>query len=233
MKNYSLMPAAKQTDEEKILDLLERAGSRKRVLLQILTRCVVPQPVAGLNRCIDGLQVMSSSVFSPAVLCSWLEDAGALERQTGAGLPFVGPEPETECLGGVEYFKVGTPEELYYVTTDAGCKVLATNDPLEDMKKVFEKNHRYQPVIQRILALCNTEGGAGLETIALDVGNDPLLKHPALYASYFLNLLEESGALTWRKSWQTTEVGREGLELLAEIKARPETEASEECACND
>ena len=47
--------------------------------------------------------------------------------------------------------------------------------------------------------------------------NDPLVQKPRLYAPHFVDKLEQCDALEWRKAWFTTETGKQGLEMLADV----------------
>ena len=48
-----------------------------------------------------------------------------------------------------------------------------------------------------------------------------------LYAPHFVDKLEKCDALEWRKAWFTTEIGKQGLEMLADVVDEPTAEYEE------
>ena len=75
--------------------------------------------------------------------------------------------------------------------------------------------------------LCNDASGATTPTINGVVDNDPLVQKPRLYAPHFVDKLEKCDALEWRKAWFTTEIGKQGLEMLADVVDEPTAEYEE------
>ena len=53
--------------------------------------------------------------------------------------------------------------------------------------------------------------------IAKRVDKDPLVQNPRYYGNNFVNKLEKCDAVVWEDCWKTTEVGRAGLERLADV----------------
>ena len=60
------------------------------------------------------------------------------------------------------------------------------------------------------------------------VDNDPLVQKPRLYAPHFVDKLEKCDALEWRKAWFTTEIGKQGLEMLADVVDESATDSKED-----
>lgn len=212
-------PANERPAEERTADLLASMAPRRKVLLSILAHCFEPRPVAQVNALVDELQQNNFSVYSAANLCALLEKAGALERVTADGQPAddVESEPRVVVVDGVEYLEAGDPVEVCWLATDAGRAAVEADKPLERLRDLLDHDAAYLPIYKRILALCAAEGGAKTPDINAAVDNDPLVQKPRFYAPHFVDKLEKCDALAWQKAWVVTEVGRAGLEMLADV----------------
>lgn len=207
-----------RTAEERTRDLFARMAPHRATLLGILSLCVEPHTASEVDAFVDELRAGDFSVFSSASLCAHLEKAGALERVMPEGADPAAPaEPRTIVVDGIEYLEAAKAPELSWVTTPVGKNVLDADDPARRMRDLFVTEARYLPIFQRILELCADEEGATVPALGEAVDDDPLVQEPRFYASYFVDLLDKCGALQWQKTWHITEVGREGLALLAEI----------------
>lgn len=212
-------PADERPAEERTADLLASMAPRRKVLLSILAHCFEPRPVAQVNALVDELQQNNFSVYSAANLCALLEKAGALERVTADGQPAddVESEPRVVVVDGVEYLEAGDPVEVCWLATDAGRAAVETDKPLERLRDLLDRDAAYLPIYKRILVLCAAEDGAKTPDINAAVDNDPLVQKPRFYAPHFVDKLEKCDALAWQKAWVVTEVGRAGLEMLADV----------------
>lgn len=214
------VPAADERPaEERIADLLKAMAPRRKVLLSILAKCNEAQPVAEVNALVDELQQNNFSVYSAANLCTLLEKAGALERITADGQPAddVELEPQVVVVDGVEYLEASEPVEICWATTDAGRAAVEADKPLERLRDLLDQDAAYQVIYKRILTMCAAEGGAKTPAINDAVDKDPLVQKPRFYAPHFIDKLEKCDALAWQKTWVTTDIGRAGLELLADV----------------
>ena len=218
--------------EERIADLLKAMAPRRTVLLGILTACDEPQPASAVNARVDELQENNFSVYSAANLCSLLEKAGAIERVTAEGEPAenIEAEPQTVVVDGVEYLEAREPVEIYWRITEPGRAALEADKPLERLRALLDEDAAYAPIYQRILRLCAADGGTTTPTINNAVDHDPLVQKPRFYAPHFVDRLEKCDALAWRKAWCITDIGRAGLDMLADVvdegapaAAQPET----------
>ena len=216
-------PADERPAEERTADLLASMAPRRNVLLSILAHCFEPRPVAQVNALVDELQQNNFSVYSAANLCALLEKAGALERVTADGQPAddVESEPRVVVVDGVEYLEAGDPVEVCWLATDAGRAAVEADKPLERLRDLLDHDAAYLPIYKRILALCAAEGGAKTPDINAAVDNDLLVQKPRFYAPHFVDKLEKCDALAWQKAWVVTEVGRAGLEMLADVVDKP------------
>ena len=221
--------AATRTPEERIDDLFASMAPRRKVLLGILAFVETPQTVNDVNAHVDKLQEDNFSVYSAANLCSLLERAGAIERVTADGTPAdeVEVEPKTVVVDGVEYLEAAEPVEVFWRITEAGQAKLDSDKPIDRLRALLDEDAHYAVIYKRILTLCAADGGATTPTINGKVDNDPLVQKPRLYAPHFVDKLEKCDALEWRKAWYTTEIGKQGLEMLADVVDAPAAESEE------
>ncbi len=210
------IPAAERIDK-----LFESMAPRRKVLLGILAFISTEKkPVDEVNAEVDRLQEDNYSVYTAADLCNLLEKAGAIERVTAEGTPAdeVENEPKTVVVDGVEYIEVAEPVELFWQITEEGQAKLDSDKPLDRLHELLARDEQYAVIYKRILTMCSAESGATTPEINDAVDNDPLVQKPRLYAPHFTDLLEKCDAIEWRKAWYTTEVGKAGLEALAEVE---------------
>ena len=219
-----------RTPKERIDDLFDSMKDRRKELLGILDFCREPQSVDDVNDRVEELKKNSFSVYSGAHFCTLLENAGAIERRTAEGelAKDIQTEPEVVVEDGVEYLEAGTPEQSFWVTTADGIAALEADKPYERMEALLETDARYKPIYKRILTLCTEKNGTPIATINGAVNDDPLVKHPHLYAAHFVDKLEQCDALEYRDGWFTTEVGQKALELLADVLDEPAQDEDEE-----
>lgn len=205
--------------EERIADLFAAMAPRRKTLLGILAFCEEPMAVEEVNAHIDELQLHNASVYSPASLCELLKDAGALELITADGdiADNLEVEPVVVEEDGVEYLEPGEPLELFWRTTPEGMDAVNQDNPLERTRALLDEDVKYATIYKRILELADTEGGVTIKAINQVVDDDPLVKKPRLYAPHFVDKLEKSDAIEWNGAWQTTETGREALQLLSDV----------------
>lgn len=210
-----------RTAEDRTADLLQAMAPRRAVLLGALSFCQEPKPVSQVNNLIDELQRNNSSVYTAANLCSLLEKAGALERIAADGTPTanIEAEPHITVIDGVEYLEAERPAETFWRTTTAGSVAVEADKPLERLRELLDSDAAYHPIYKRLLFLCAAEGGSDMKSLGEAVDSDPLVQKPRFYASRFIDRLEKCGALAWRSSWVTTDIGQAGLEMLANVDA--------------
>jgi hypothetical protein len=203
----------------RIAELFKAMAPRRKVLLGILSFCQTPQPVATVGAEVDRLQENNFSVYTSANLCALLEKAGAMRRVTQDGADFgqVKVEPRVVEVDGVEYLEPGTPPEAYWFDTDEGRAALDADKPLERLAELFATDARYLPIYKRVLTLCARAGGQIAKELGVAVDSDPLVQKPRLYAPRFVDRLEKCDAVTWEKTWITTDIGAKGLAMLNDV----------------
>lgn len=216
--------ADERSAEERTADLLKAMAPRRKVLLGILAFCEEPQLVNDVNAKVDELQAHNFSVYTAADLTALLERAGALEHVTdeGGSLEDVEEqEPEVVEVDGVEYLEVKESAPTRWVTTAAGMAAVEADRPLDRLNELFAEDEHYLPIYKRVLTLCAVEGGATIKALGEAVDKDPLVQKPRLYVAHFVDKLEKCDAVEWVDSWQTTEVGKTGLEILKDVEDAP------------
>ena len=208
-----------RTPAERIDDLFDSMVPRRKVLLGILSFVQEPQTAEAVNAHVDELQQDNFSVYTAANLCNLLERAGAMERITADGQPADETEtqPKTVVVNGVEYLEAAESVETFWRITEPGQAKLDSDKPIERLRALLEEDAAYAVIYKRILTLCAAENGAATPAINGKVDNDPLVQKPRLYAPHFVDKLEQCDALEWRKAWFTTETGKQGLKMLADV----------------
>jgi len=206
--------------QERIDELLTTMAPRKKVLFRIIGFCHEAQPVSAVNELVGELQKNNFSVYSPANLCALLERAGALELVTEDGhvAEEVEAEPATVVIDGVEYLEPAPTPKVYWVATEDGMAAVEADKPLERLRDLLEQDKQYAPMYKRVLTLCSQEGGASTKSLSDAVDKDPMVQKPRLYAPHFMDKLEKCDALAWTSTWTITDVGKEALELLADVE---------------
>ncbi len=197
--------------EERIASLLESMKGQRKVFLQTLAFCDEPKAIDEVNAYVAQLQKAAPSVYSPANICAFLEQAGALQRQTEDGTPIseLDLAPKTTVVDGVEYLEPTQAPQSFWLRTQAGSDALAADDPAARLASVIAEEERYTPIYQKIIELCSAEQGASITQLGDAVDSDPLLKNPRYYVQRFVNKLEECDALAWNDAWFATKTGTE------------------------
>ena len=125
-----------------------------------------------------------------------------------------------------------------YKRQEPGRAALEADKPLERLRALLDEDAAYAPIYQRILRLCAADGGTTTPTINNAVDHDPLVQKPRFYAPHFVDRLEKCDALAWRKAWCITDIGRAGLDMLADVvdenapATQPETPATPDPAAS-
>ncbi|GAI06817.1 unnamed protein product [marine sediment metagenome] len=194
-----------EVHEKKILDLMSRERAHKWVFWRILEFCVAPKPRAEIGKMILKLPEMGASIFGPAVLMGWLEEAGGIEKV-----------------------------KEKWTATDAGKKVLELEAPEKKILDAVSEEPPYKEIFKRVLKFCESprtkveivemveplipsERGSTSTTTGTYPCKSPKCcsrlretrRSSAVNPTYFISKLEEVGGLRWvEKKWRTTEAGR-------------------------
>lgn len=214
------LPAA-----ERIADLLEKMAPRRKVLLSIIAGCETRAAAEDVEALVADLEANNQSVYTAANYCVLLERAGALVRTDAEGGPWEEsvPEPVTEVdEDGNEYLTVPEQAPTFWEATEEGLAAVAEDHPEERLAAVLADYADYRTIYERLLALCDQEGGAAMKALGDAVDNDPLLRNPRRYAAFFLEHLEKNDAVVWDGTWKTTDLGHEVLASLQTASSESE-----------
>ena len=206
---------------ERIESLLQKMRPCRGTLLGIVRACVGPVPVSQVNDLVAEMQKNNRSVFSAADLCSLLQRAGALELVNADGTPYVQDQRPREVVGedGAPAVEACEPPVAHWVSTPDALQLAGEDNPLERLYALFDQDSVYLPIYKTILGLCAREGGAKTLALGAAVDNDPLVRSPRFFATYFVDRLEKCDALEWRGAWHTTEVGLQGMDALLDVES--------------
>lgn len=201
--------------DQRIDSLLDSMGALRDVLVGILEACRTPRSSAEVSASVEEAQRDNISVYTGGSLCAVLEKAGALRRVNQDGSPQGegAARPRVVEVGGVPCLEPVSTRP-FWLSTEEGLAAAVRNSPLERTLRLVRGDDAYRGVYLRVLGVCSRGEGASAADIAAAVDDDPLLQEPKLYAGSFIEKLERSGAIAWRKAWRVTEAGSRALGLL-------------------
>lgn len=214
-------PSSPEEVQAALGKLLDAMKPQRQVILEVLKFCRESRAAAEVSIKINELQESRRSVYDASAITAMLVKAGALEKEGEEN------EPERVEQDGVAYWKpvVGAPATL--VSTPAALEVVMSDDPLGRAVEVLEHDAAYAAIYQRLLALCDVEGGASPSALNEAIDDDPLVQKPRRFALYFIDKMEQCACIVWDGMWKTTEIGRKLAEKLAESPEHA-AESSEE-----
>ncbi|MDR0513621.1 MAG: hypothetical protein LBG81_00475 [Coriobacteriaceae bacterium] len=210
-------PDEGRTAAQRIEDLFVAMAARRRVLLEVLRFLDEPRHAGLLTEKVDELQEIDLSVYTGYNFAVLLEEAGAVRKVNGDGSLFdeeAEQMPDIVEVDGLRFFKPTDGKQVFWVATEEGRAYLEADDPFGRLTEMLAEEPQYQPVYKGLLEYCDNGEGRTANDLAGLIDSDPLVQQPRRYSSYFSKRLEDCGALVWARKWQTTEVGRKGLELL-------------------
>lgn len=203
-------PVCEQSARERIEALFEKFNPRRRVLEGILRFLDTPQSATALDAKVIELQTHDFSVYTATNYAALLETAGAITKTDENGILF-SEAPEQQPLivevDGATFLKPAPWREVYWCATDDAREFLASNNPMERLRELLDRDAVYLPIYLRILDAASRDEGAKTPELNAIVDDDPLVQQPRLYTAHFTELLERCGALRWEGVWRTTEVG--------------------------
>lgn len=210
-------PKVEAPAPERIEKLISGMPGQLFRLLAAVDACREPLTLDAAAASVDERCPQGASVFEAPQIVLLMERAGALEKI----------EPEGEGVGEaaevVEAAEGDSPAEsadrlevtpaapATYVATEAGLAALEKYSGEHVIISLIDEMPRYKPIYQRILSMCNVEGGTPVGPLNKAIDSDELLQEPRLFCTYFLNKLEGAGALVWRDNWKITEAGKSVL----------------------
>jgi DNA-binding transcriptional ArsR family regulator len=156
------------------------------VFYKILKFCETPRPVSQVEEAMRSFPEMANSAHSSALLLSWLEQVGAIEKV------FVGRD------------------EGSWQTTPAGRKVAEEESPEKKILTLFSAEPACREIYKQVLNFCRTPRTRSDIEDLLD--GKPRLEKLGVRPIFFVERLEDAGGLEWtQKSWCTTQAGTQLL----------------------
>ena len=218
----ALATARRQDDRpasERIEDLFESLATRRRVLLGVLGYLDVPRRTDALLEHVDELQEHDRAVYTGLDYAQLLAEAGAVRKAAEDGSDFdeeAEQPPDVVVIDGARFYKPVDGKQVFWIATDEGRAYLAADDPLGRLTALAEQEPVYRPIYRRVLAACAKGEGEGRSVAELErlVNDDPLVRKPRRFCSYFVKRLEDVGALSWQGRWRATHLGERALETL-------------------
>lgn len=201
--------------EEAINKLIAGMPGQKQRLLYAVQVCTTPQRLEDIVEAVDE-SFPHPGVYGSAQLVKLLEKAGALssveiEQEETDEEPVTADEAVVEG-DEEEYLTVSTPPVYEYTATEDGLKAVEDHIGESRVIEVITEEERYLPLYRTILEMTSVEGGCATKDLDAVIDPDPLCVEPKRFCGYFLDRLEESGAVKWQRAWVATETGAKLLE---------------------
>ncbi|MDR0500234.1 MAG: hypothetical protein LBG97_03170 [Coriobacteriales bacterium] len=122
-----------------------------------------------------------------------------------------GPDGERNIALGPEYLTIVNKPKGYWLSSTEALAFLESMDFGRALEQMLAEEPQYREIYLRILSFC-VKNARSKEQLNMLVDNDLLLQNPRRYSGYFIERLDECGALAWMPNWQTTDVGLALLE---------------------
>lgn len=161
----------------------------RTVLYKVLEFCEIARSFAAIEQEMLSYPEMKTALQSPRVLLSWLVESGGIEQ--------VAPNIEEEKK---------KEKEPTWRTTEAGRNVVRIESPGNRLARLLAEEPVYRGVFQQVLRACVTPKSRG--EIETTLKGNPVLENPKVYASFFIEKLEQAGGLEWSEKWRTTPIGK-------------------------
>lgn len=218
-------PKVELPPEQRIEKLIAGMPGQLHRLLHVVEVCREPQTLEQAAKALEQAYPQGASVFEPTQIVLLMCQAGALEKleskpedegtvtsaAESLATDVTQPTAEAAAASEPELVSVTPAEPATYTATEAGLKALTGRSGVKVVLELVQEKPQYLPIYQRVLEMCNVEGGSAVGPLNKAVDSDPLLQEPRLFCTYFLNKLEGAGALVWRDAWRITQAGRDAL----------------------
>lgn len=204
--------APKQRTTEDVLNCVMWESAKREIYIAALKHTSInPQPSlrSELEQHMIALPEAKTMHQAPGTLIDALVKCGAL----GEEVPDPVFDEDTQ-----EYFV--DRSRASYTLTATGQEALAKLSTSERTRSLFESEPQFKDSYMSLLGFCSEQARTRLEIDELldDVcaaqPNSASVTRYGIYASYFTDKLQASGALTWDDGWTTTEDGKAILEVF-------------------
>ena len=204
--------------EERTEALFTRLHSSRRFLNGILEFCCEERTESEVADEVARMRELEFCIYGADVLCAHLVEAGALERI----------EPEQDDvrvveIDGVQYLEPAAGGEegepgaaaVRLKTTQVGRAALEREQDMGRFQEILDEDAGLDNIYRMLLDCCSNEGGATAKELGDAVDDQPELREPRLYASYFYDKMAERDLIEWTgKAWGITEFGRRAVQYL-------------------
>ncbi len=209
---YAERPAIERTRE-----LFAYMYPHRIMLLQTLEAATDITSNEEMEQKIDEIRAHKFSVYSPVNICTMLEVAGALERVTADGDPYVEHEakPDIVIEDGEEFYVPTNPEPVYWHISAAGEQMLEDRDLDTKLKEQLSADEKYLGIYKRVMRMANAQDGTTMKELSAAVDGDPLISKPNRihFVQHYVETLERCEAISWNGStWKLTDFGKKYFE---------------------
>lgn len=223
--------------EERLAKTVKGMPGQKRLLYAVIDWCREEHDEREIVEYIAACTAGTVEIYAPETILRLLERSGALictnAQEVEEAAARQDAEPREEAVEGdpadavqaadeeVDAVTVEFDEEEMvgaeppcrrYLASPEALSVVAADDPCGVFASFLADNMVYAPIFERILVACDEEGGCVKKRIDALVDTDPLCQNPRRFSGYFVDKLEEAGAIEFLNGWHTTDTGRAMLE---------------------
>jgi hypothetical protein len=169
----------------KILQKISAEPAYRAVLYKILAYCDPTRSYIDVEQTILSFPEMTVALQSPQILLSWLVESGGIEQ-------------------------IATEDgEAMWCTTPDGRNVVRSESYGNRLVRLLAQETIYRDICLQVLQSC-VSPKSRIEIESMLRGN-PVLEDSKVYASFFIEALEEAGGLEWDQKWKTTKAGKDFL----------------------
>ena len=214
---FSKVPEARALSPKEAIDaLIAGMPGQKQRLMFAIQFCSTPQKLEDIAEAIDSA-FPHPGVYSSSQIVKLLEKAGALcataiEQSEDTSKKPASVSDAANHDDEEEYLSVETPPVYNYTATEEGHQAVEAHVGERRVREVVSEEKRYLPLYQKILEMTSEEGGCATKNLDAVIDPDPLCAEPKRFCGYFLDKLEEVGAVKWQKAWIATKTGKALLE---------------------
>lgn len=188
---------------ELINELLAEMGPQKKQLLAILDFCREEQTSSDVDHMLAQLPEQRTSIYSGVTMRALLEQAG--------GLLYISHDVEpAEIFSNEGDLVLPDPVEPSWLTTKAGLACVAAQDPFGELIAAIENSDLPLEGFTLVLEYCSEQERTISDIVSL-LEQSGFMSEDAMEATAFVSQLEDLGAIEWRGSWVTCELGKRYL----------------------
>lgn len=188
---------------ERIESLLNEMGPQKRQMLAIVDFCREERTSEEIDAMLVPLMEHRRSVYGPMAMRSLLEKAGALEYKPNDEAPETVEDENGDLV-------LPAPAVATWLSTTEAIELCDADDPYGELVEALADAEGPAEAYALVLAICDDEGQS-ISDISEQLLISGVLGGFQMDPTIFVSRLEDIGAIEWRGSWVTTELGRRYL----------------------